>query len=90
MNLVTISEAKAKLSALVDLAERGGQVLIMRGSKPAVALVPVSEEDLIYQPQIPSSALAEFEKEIEADQASGKLELLGTTPDEAAKSLRRK
>lgn len=52
MKTFTISEAKAKLSALVESAEKGEQVLIMRGSKPAVTLIPVCEEDLVIWPKL--------------------------------------
>jgi len=52
MKAVTISEAKAKLSGLVEAAQHGEQVLIMRGSKPAVTLMPVQEEDLVIWPRL--------------------------------------
>ena len=52
MKTVTISEAKAKLSGLVEAAQNGEQVLIMRGSKPAVTLMPVQEEDLVIWPRL--------------------------------------
>ena len=52
MKTVTITEAKAKLSGLVEAAQNGEQVLIMRGSKPAVTLVPVQEEDLVIWPRL--------------------------------------
>ena len=42
MKMVTISEAKSKLSALIESAEHGEQVLILRGSRPAVTLIPIN------------------------------------------------
>jgi prevent-host-death family protein len=88
MKTVTISEAKAKLSALVEAAERGEEILIMRGSKPAVTLTPVSETDLVIWPGIPAAALADFDREIEADRKAGELTSLGR-PATAAKALKR-
>jgi prevent-host-death family protein len=88
MKTFTISEAKAKLSALVDAAERGEQILIMRGSKPAVTLTPVSEDELSLWPAVPKTALADFDREIEADREAGELKPLGHRAA-AAKALRR-
>ncbi len=45
MHTVTIREAKARLNALVDAAERGEQVVLMRGSRLVAAIVPVSADD---------------------------------------------
>ncbi len=89
MKTVTISEAKARLSALVEAAERGEDVLIMRGSKPAVTLTPVTESDLALWPAVAESALAGFDAEIERDRRAGDLKLLGPSPAEAAKALKR-
>jgi prevent-host-death family protein len=77
MRTFTISEAKAKLSALVQAAEEGQEILIMRGSKPAVTLTPVTEDELSYWPQVPKAALADFDREIEADRKAGELKPLG-------------
>lgn len=41
MKVDTISEAKAQLSALVDRALAGEEVIIGRAGKPAVRLVPL-------------------------------------------------
>lgn len=43
MSRVNIHEAKTHLSRLVDEAVRGGEVIIARGNKPLVKLVPVAE-----------------------------------------------
>ncbi|HUP42432.1 MAG TPA: type II toxin-antitoxin system prevent-host-death family antitoxin [Thermoanaerobaculia bacterium] len=43
MSRVSIHEAKTHLSRLVDEAVRGGEVIIARGNKPLVKLVPVAE-----------------------------------------------
>ena len=39
--VMTVAEAKTHLSRLIAEAEAGGEVVIARGSKPAVRLVPV-------------------------------------------------
>jgi prevent-host-death family protein len=43
MSRVNIHEAKTHLSRLVDEAVRGGEVIIARGNKPLVKLVPIAE-----------------------------------------------
>ena len=89
MKLVTVSQAKSKLSSYIKSAEDGEQVVIMRGSKPAVILRPISEDELSAVPEIPASALAEFDAEIERDRKAGKLVKLGSTPAEASANLKR-
>lgn len=89
MTTVTISEAKAKLSALVEAAERGEDVLILRGAKPAVTLTPVTADDLALWPAVPSRALGGFAAEIEAERKAGSLVPLGKSPAAAARKLRR-
>lgn len=45
MTTVTVAEAKTHLSRLIAEAEAGGDVVIARGSKPAVKLVPVERKN---------------------------------------------
>jgi prevent-host-death family protein len=89
MKIVTISEAKSKLSSLIDSVEHGEQVLIMRGSHPAVTLTPVSEEDLSFSPEFSLKTLHSFESEIAAERKAGKLVPLGKNSEEAANALRK-
>jgi antitoxin (DNA-binding transcriptional repressor) of toxin-antitoxin stability system len=89
MKMVTVSQAKTRLSAYIKFAEEGQQVVIMRGSKPAVLLRPVSENDLNFFPELSPSAVPGFEKEIQLDRAEGQLKKLGDKPAKAAKALRR-
>ena len=42
--VMTVAEAKTHLSRLIAEAEAGGEVVIARGSKPAVRLVPVEKK----------------------------------------------
>ncbi len=88
MKLVTVSQAKSQLSAYIKFAELGEQVVIMRGSKPAVILRPISEDELSAIPEIPASALADFDAEIERDREAGRLVRLGNTPEETVAALR--
>lgn len=41
MKTVTLKQAKARLAALVDLAERGEVVVITKGGKPVARLEPI-------------------------------------------------
>jgi prevent-host-death family protein len=89
MKMVTVSQAKSRLSAYIKFAEAGEEVVIMRGSKPAVVLRPISEEELNVTPEIPLSALKKFEEEIERDIEAGTAIKVGDSPAEAAANLRR-
>ena len=41
MSIFTVHEAKTNLSKLIERAEAGEEVIIARGDKPAVRLVPL-------------------------------------------------
>jgi prevent-host-death family protein len=71
MHTVTIREAKARLNALVDAAERGEQVVLMRGSRLVAAIVPVSAEDLELAPRLTDPQAERLWKQIEGERASG-------------------
>lgn len=43
MSVTTIHEAKTNLSRLIEKAERGEEVVIARGKKPVVRLVPIEK-----------------------------------------------
>lgn len=88
MKMVTVSQAKSRLSEFIKSAEAGEQVVIMRGSKPAVLLSPISEEDIILEPEISVEAARRIEKEIEAERKAGTL-IRFKSAKEAAAALRR-
>ena len=88
MKMVNISQAKARLSALIEAAENGECVLIMKGARPAVSLVKITEDDLSLHAEIPMHALSAFSAEIEEDRKSGKLIPLGKTSRVAVSHLR--
>lgn len=71
MQAVTIREAKARLNALVDAAERGEQVVLMRGSRLVAAIVPLSLEDLELAPRLTDPQAERLWKQIEGERASG-------------------
>jgi prevent-host-death family protein len=64
---VTIREAKARLNALVEAAERGEQVVLMRGSKHVAAIVPVSAEDLELTPALTDAQAERFWRALEEE-----------------------
>jgi antitoxin (DNA-binding transcriptional repressor) of toxin-antitoxin stability system len=88
MKLVNVSQAKAQLSSLIEAAELGEQVLIMRGSRPAVTLMKVTEDDLSFHPEVPIEALNDFEAEIQQERGGAGLLPLGSTAKEATSQLK--
>jgi antitoxin (DNA-binding transcriptional repressor) of toxin-antitoxin stability system len=89
MKLVNISQAKTHLSSLIEAAEQGEEVMILRGSRPAVTLVKVTEADLHFNPEISVKGLEEFDSEIEKDRREGALIFLGDTGSQAVDALKR-
>lgn len=67
MKAVTIREAKARLNALVEAAERGEQVVLMRGAKHVARIVPVSEDDLEVAPRLTDAQAKRFWRELAAE-----------------------
>jgi antitoxin (DNA-binding transcriptional repressor) of toxin-antitoxin stability system len=89
MKLVNISQAKTHLSSLIEAAEQGEEVMILRGSRPAVTLLKFTEADLHFKPEISMKGLEEFDSEIERDRREGALVYLGDTGSQAVDALRR-
>ena len=89
MKLVNISQAKTHLSFLIEAAEQGEEVMILRGSRPAVTLLKVTEADLHFNPEISMKGLEEFDSEIERDRREGALVYLGDTGSQAVDALKR-
>jgi len=71
MHAVTIREAKARLNALVEAAERGEQVVLMRGSRLVAAIVPVSTADLELAPHLTDPQAERLWRQLEVERASG-------------------
>ncbi len=88
MKMVTVSQAKSRLSEYIKFAENGEEVVIMRGSKPAVLLTPVTEANLSIAPELSELTLGDFEEEVTRDREAGRLRKLGSNVNEAVESLR--
>jgi prevent-host-death family protein len=71
MEAVTIREAKARLNALVEAAERGEQVVLMRGSRLVAAIVPVSAEDLELAAHLTDPQAERLWRKLGEERASG-------------------
>jgi hypothetical protein len=63
--------------------------MILRGSRPAVTLLKVTEADLHFNPEISMKGLEEFDSEIERDRKEGALVFLGDTGSQAVDALKR-
>jgi prevent-host-death family protein len=88
MQAVTIREAKARLNALVEAAERGEQVVLMRGSKHVASIVPISAADLELAPRLTDAQAGRLWGEVRAalkDDAG----LLADSPADAVAFLAR-
>jgi len=71
MKAVTIKEAKARLNALVEAAERGEQVVLMRGSKHVAVILPVSAEDLELAPSLTDAQAERLWRRLEEERREG-------------------
>jgi antitoxin Phd len=47
MNSVSLRDAKARLSALVQAAEKGEETILTKNGRPAAKIVPVKQEDAV-------------------------------------------
>ena len=86
MHTVTIREAKARLHALVDAAERGEQVVLMRGSRLVAAIVPVSADDLELAARLTDPQAERIWRQIEGERARG-ASLVFDAPEKAVAHL---
>ena len=86
MKAVTIREAKARLNALVEAAERGEQVVLMRRSKLVAAIVAVSADDLELGPRLSDPQAERLWGQLEAERESG-ASVVMESPEEAVAHL---
>ncbi len=86
MHTVTIREAKARLNALVSAAERGEQVVLMRGSRLVAAIIAVSPADLELAPRLNDPQAERLWRQIESERSSG-ASLVFEGPAEAVAQL---
>lgn len=64
MRAVTIKEAKATLNELVELALAGEEIVLMRGSRHVVALIPLTDADLELAPRLSDEQAARLWREL--------------------------
>ena len=72
MKLVTIRDAKARLNELVSFAERGGEVVLLRGSKPVLCFRPISEQDVELASTLTDAQADRLWKTLEEERKAGK------------------
>ena len=89
MQAVTIREAKARLHALVEAAERGEQVVLMRGAKHVALIVPLSAEDLEVSPRLTDARAERLWHQIAAERGDGSSVVM-ETPEKAVAFLGKK
>ena len=71
MRSVTIKEAKAKLSELIDAATRGEDVVLLRGSHHVAAIVPITDADLELGPRISDAQARSAWKRLATEREAG-------------------
>ena len=76
MRAVTIREAKARLNQLVDAAERGEQVVLMRGSRHVAAIVPLSADELEIAPRLSDAQAERLWRQLAEERRSGQFLVL--------------
>ena len=86
MQAVTIREAKARLHALVEAAERGEQIVLMRGSKLVAVIVAVSASDFELGPRLSDPQAERLWRQLEAERGSG-AGIVMESPEEAVAYL---
>ena len=70
MSLYTTHQAKTHLSRLMDEAEAGGEVVIARGKRPVVLLVPHTEKKKRSRPTVGETTSKPF-KVVEKREVEG-------------------
>lgn len=86
MEAVNIREAKARLNALVEAAERGEQVVLMRGSKLVAAIVALSAEDVEIAPRLTDGQAQRFWRRLANERRDGS-SVVFDSPADAVASL---
>lgn len=86
MRAVTIREAKARLNQLVNAAEKGEQVVLMRGSRHVAAIVPVSADELEITPRLSDAKAERLWRQLAEERRSGQFFVLGD-PEAAVRHL---
>ena len=71
MRAFTIKAAKAHLNELVEFAEAGEQVVLMRGAKHVAAIIPIDESLLELAIDLTDVQAARLWRQLASDQESG-------------------
>jgi antitoxin (DNA-binding transcriptional repressor) of toxin-antitoxin stability system len=69
MITATLQEAKAKLNSLVEAAQAGEEVVLLRGSTIVATLRPLSADDVELSPQLTDAQAQAFWDEIDEQPA---------------------
>jgi antitoxin (DNA-binding transcriptional repressor) of toxin-antitoxin stability system len=88
MQAVTIREAKARLNALVEAAQRGEQIVLMRGARHVALIVPLTEADLEVSPRLTDAQAARLWAELATGERDG-TSLVMERPEKAIDYLSR-
>ena len=88
MQAVTIREAKARLNALVEAAEKGEQVVLMRGAKHVALIVPLSAADLEVVPRLTDAQAERLWAQLAAERRDGSSVVMDS-PEKAVTYLSR-
>ena len=86
MNIVSIADAKARLSAYIKESEENGPIIITRNGRPAAILLPVLDEDdlerllLAYNPKF-RQLIEEADRRIQETGGIPHEELWGTVKE---------
>jgi len=67
MICATMKDAKARLNRLVQSAEEGESVILMRGSKHVAAIIPINEDDLDLNLSLSDEQASRFWQAIETE-----------------------
>ena len=81
MLTVTLKQARANLNRLVAAALRGEQVVLMRGARHVVTLLPISAADLELAPRLSDAQAERLWAELSAARRAGQVaEFAGPEP----------
>ncbi|MBI4705847.1 MAG: type II toxin-antitoxin system prevent-host-death family antitoxin [Deltaproteobacteria bacterium] len=78
MRAVTIKEARAHLNEIIEAAQRGEQVVLMRGAKHVAAIVPITADDLELAPRLADEQAERLWRALAEERAAGRAQVLPT------------
>jgi prevent-host-death family protein len=81
MRAVTIKDAKAHLNELIEAAEAGEHVVLMRGAKHVAAIVPIDERDLELVLDLGDEQAARLWQALANEREAGKTRVFASARD---------